>query len=41
MGEDGTVIGYLSWEEYKLKFEGNVEESAKVFIKCLMELWNL
>ncbi len=40
MGEDGKEIGKLYWEN-ELKFEGNAEESAKVFIKWLKELWVL
>ena len=39
MGGNGKVIGKLFWEN-ELKFEGNAEESAKVFIKWLKELWN-
>ena len=36
----GKEIGRLCWED-KLVFEGNAEESAKVFIKFLKELWGL
>ena len=39
-GENNTEIGRLYWDN-ELKFEGNAEESAKVFIKWLKELWDL
>lgn len=40
IGENNTEIGKLYWNN-GLKFKGNAEESAKVFIKWLRELWNL
>ena len=40
MGEGNKEIGRLYWEN-ELKFEGNAEESALVFIKWLKELWNI
>ena len=40
VGENGDIIAKFYWEN-ELKFEGNAEESAKVFIKWLKELWNI
>ena len=35
---ENEKVGRLYWDD-KLKFEGNAEESAKIFIKWLKELW--
>jgi len=40
IGENGDIIGKFYWEN-ELRFEGNAEESAKVFIKWLKELWDV
>lgn len=35
VGDAGEDIGYLSWESGQLSFNGNIEESAKVFFEFL------
>ncbi len=36
----GIEVGRLYWGKGKLEFEGEAEESAKIFIKFLKEHWN-
>ena len=34
---DNEVIGELSWKDGVLKFEGNVDESAKLFFEHMLK----
>lgn len=36
---DGKVIGKLTWPNGKFEFEGETEQSAKLFFDLLLEYW--
>lgn len=36
-GTDGNEIGVLDWNSDKMNFEGNAEESARIFFNCLIK----
>lgn len=38
--DDGSEVGRLYWED-ELKFEGDADESAQIFITFLKEMWSL
>ena len=33
----GDDIGKITWEDGKMRFEGNAEESAKIFFDCFLK----
>jgi len=39
MNNDNQEVGAFYWDN-GIKFEGNAEESARVFIRFLKELWD-
>ena len=34
---DDSLVGKISWEDGEIKFEGNVDESAKIFFELLIK----
>lgn len=39
--DGGNEVGCLDWEDGKMKFFGNADKSAKVFIKWVQLQWDM
>lgn len=37
-GSANTIVGQLTWDEGALKFEGNADESAQIFLESVAKI---